>query len=47
VYVDMFDKKRNKSYEGFIKISDIPTYFTNYKLFEGRLRIKTRLRKFF
>lgn len=47
VYVDMFDKKRNKSYEGFIKISDIPTYFTNYKLFEARLRIKTRLREFF
>ena len=47
VYVDMFDKKRNKSYEGFIKISDIPTYFTNYKLFETRLRIKTRLREFF
>mgnify|MGYP003673807872 FL=1 len=47
VYVDMFDKKRNKGYDGFIKIADIPTYFTNYKLFEGRLRIKTRLRKFF
>lgn len=45
VYVSMYDKKRNKEYEGFIKIADIPTYFTNYKLFESKNRIRLKLRK--
>lgn len=35
VFVNMLDKSTNKTMEGFMKIDDIPTYFTNYKLAMG------------
>jgi hypothetical protein len=44
VYVDMYDKKHDKYYDGFVKIKDIPAYFTNYKLFESRERIRFKFR---
>jgi len=34
IYTNFYDKKNKKSYEGFMKFDDIPTYFSNYKLFE-------------
>jgi len=34
VYVKITDKEHNKSHEGYVLISDLPKYFTNYKLFE-------------
>lgn len=39
VYTKFYDKKNNKSYDGFMKISEIPNYFLNYKLFEEVNRI--------
>jgi hypothetical protein len=44
VYVDMYDKKHDKHYDGFVKIKDIPAYFTNYKLFESKERIRFKFR---
>lgn len=41
VYVKMSDKQNGKFHEGYIFIKDLPTYFTNYKLFEQVNKIKT------
>jgi hypothetical protein len=40
VYVKMSDKQNGKFHEGYIFIKDLPTYFTNYKLFEQVNKIK-------
>lgn len=40
VYVKMSDKQNGKFHEGYIFIKDLPTYFTNYKLFEQVKKIK-------
>jgi len=34
VFTHFYDKKNQKSYNGYMRISDIPNYFLNYKLFE-------------
>jgi hypothetical protein len=40
VYVEMTDKQNGKFHEGYVFIKDLPTYFTNYKLFEQINKIK-------
>ena len=45
VYIKLTDKKNNQSHEGYVYIKDIPSYFTNYKLFEQIQRQK-RLMKY-
>jgi hypothetical protein len=44
VFVKMLDKTNNKTTEGYMKIDDIPVYFTNYKLPMGE-SIRASLRK--
>jgi hypothetical protein len=44
VYTKMTNKETNKKEEGYMNIKDIPTYFTNYKLFE-QLRLMKKLIK--
>lgn len=44
IYVNMLDKTNNKKTEGYMKIDDIPVYFTNYKLAMGE-SIRASLRK--
>jgi hypothetical protein len=40
VYVKISDKENGKFHEGYIFIKDLPTYFTNHKLFEQVNKIK-------
>jgi hypothetical protein len=40
VYIKMSDKQNGKFHEGYVFIKDLPTYFTNYKLFEQINKIK-------
>ena len=40
IYTSVVQKEDNKTYNGFMSIKDIPTYFKNYKLFEEIKRIK-------
>jgi hypothetical protein len=40
----MLDKTNNKTTEGYMKIDDIPVYFTNYKLAMGE-SVRASLRK--
>jgi hypothetical protein len=44
IYVKMLDKTNNKTTEGYMKIDDIPVYFTNYKLAMGE-SVRASLRK--
>ena len=44
VYVKLTDKKTKESHEGYVNIKDLPSYFTNYKLFEQMLRIKSLIK---
>jgi hypothetical protein len=44
VFVKMLDKTNNKTTEGYMKIDDIPVYFTNYKLPMGE-SVRASLRK--
>ena len=44
IYVRLTDKKTGESYDGYANIKDIPSYFTNYKLFEQTTRIKSLIR---
>jgi hypothetical protein len=40
IYTSVVHKEDNKTYNGFMALKDIPTYFKNYKLFEEIKRIK-------
>ena len=40
IYTTVVHKGDNKTYNGFMGLKDIPTYFKNYKLFEEIKRIK-------
>jgi hypothetical protein len=40
VYIKLSDKQNGKFHEGYVFIKDLPTYFTNYKLFEQINKIK-------
>jgi hypothetical protein len=40
IYTTVVHKGDNKTYNGFMALKDIPTYFKNYKLFEEIKRIK-------
>lgn len=40
VYIKLSDKQNGKFHEGYVFIKDLPTYFTNYKLFEQVNKIK-------
>lgn len=40
IYTTVVQKEDNKTYNGFMALKDIPTYFKNYKLFEEIKRIK-------
>lgn len=40
IYTTVVQKEDNKTYNGFMTLKDIPTYFKNYKLFEEIKRIK-------
>ena len=44
IYIRLTDKKTSKSHDGYVRIKDIPSYFTNYKLFEQTSRIKSLIR---
>lgn len=44
VYIKLTDKKNGKNHEGYVFIKDIPSYFTNYKLFEELQRLKTLIK---
>ncbi len=45
IYAKLTDKENNKSHEGFMLISNIPSYFTNRKLFESEINIINILRE--
>ena len=44
VFIKLKDKKTNESHEGYVYIKDLPTYFSNYKLFEKLNRMKSLIR---
>lgn len=44
VFVKLTDKKTGKSHDGYVFIKDIPSYFTNYKLFEQLSRMKSLIK---
>jgi len=44
VFIKFTDKQHGESREGYIPIKDIPSYFTNHKLFEQVNRIKKLIR---
>jgi len=44
VFIKFTDKTHGESREGYIPIKDIPSYFTNHKLFEQVSRIKKLMR---
>lgn len=44
VHIKLTDKKTNKFHDGYVFIKDIPSYFTNYKLFEQLSRMNSLIR---
>lgn len=44
VYIKMTNKKSGEEHEGYVFIKDIPTYFTNHKLFEQLIKMKHLMR---
>jgi hypothetical protein len=40
IFVELTNKKSNKTVSGMVDIETLPTHFSNYKLFEALIRFK-------